>query len=73
MSDSRRVVIMSNIQYEISSAIIINRIINLDLCRKSVVSTEKELGRSVSVVWSALVVEIFQNVGFTFTVVLGDV
>ena len=32
----------------------------------------KELGRSVSVVWSALV-EIFQNVGFTFTVVLGDV
>ena len=64
---------MSNIQYEISSAIIINRIINLDLCRKSVVSTEKELGRSVSVVWSALVVEIFQNVGFTFTVVLGDV
>ena len=73
MSDSRRVVIMSNIQYEISSAIIIKRIINLDLCRKSVVSTEKELGRSVSVVWSALVVEIFQNVGFTFTVVLGDV
>ena len=64
---------MSNIQYEISSAIIINRIINLDLCRKSVDSTEKELGRSVSVVWSALVVEIFQNVGFTFTVVLGDV
>ena len=60
---------MSNIQYEISSAIIINRIINLDLCRKSVDSTEKELGRSVSVVWSALV-EIFQNVGFTFTVVL---
>ena len=32
----------------------------------------KELGRSVSVVWSALV-EIFQNVGFTFTVVLEDV
>ena len=50
----------------------INVIIKLDPSRNSLYSTKKELGRSVSVVWFRLV-DIFPNVGFTFTVVLVDV